>query len=342
MSIKNITTTEELIREQDKAQRRVCNIQTELHERGDVKHEFHSPVMCSVYTEITPGVASKILISFNGGKGGEATNRSMSRVKAAQIEKDMRNGNFLGYVSTIIFDDEGVLMDGQTRLQALLDSKSAQQMHVIMGVPREGMLKVDIGRKRTNADRFRLAGMLGKCTNTQASWYERIARFSCASGVPNGKPRNPFNRMKSYIPDDEIELEFVRLKEPIKYIVENLADNKLLRKLPSLAAIAQWWVEYDGCGCSQAGLAERFYHDLITGTRETGMWQEGDPIFTLREQLLKVDWQKQGHNLVDQYRMCYGWTIHSINKHLNYKKLVRLTKRSLSFDLVLNDDVPFV
>ena len=341
MSLKSITSAEELIKEQDNAQRRVCNIQAELHERGEVKHEFHSLVMCSVYAEITPRIASKILTSYNGGKGGEATNRSMSKVKAAQIERDMKSGNFLGYVSMIIFDDEGVLMDGQTRLQALLDSKLPQHMHVIMGVPREGMIKVDIGRKRTNADRFRLAGMLGKCTNSQASWYERLARFSCAAGMPNGKPRNPFSRMKSYIPDDEIEMEVKRLKEPIMYIVENLADNKALRKLPSLVAIAQWWVEYDNCGCSQEEEAKRFYHELITGTRVTGMWQKGDPIFTLREQLLKIDWQKQGHNLVEQYRLAYGWTMHSINKHLHYQKLTRLTKRSLSYNLVLHSDVPF-
>lgn len=340
-TVKKIESPEGLIREQDNAQRRVRNIQAELYERGEVKHEFHSPVMCSVYMEVTPGAATKILTSYNGGTGFEATNRSMSKVKAAQIGKDMENGLFLGYISTIIFDDKGVLMDGQTRLRAVMDSKQAQRMHVIMGVPREGMLKVDIGRKRTSADRFRLAGMLGKCTNTQASWYERLARFSCAAGKPNGKARTPFNRVKTYIPDEEIDREFGRLKEPIRYMVDNLADNKALRKLPVLVAIAQWWVECDDCGGSQKAMAEQFYQELISGTRTTGIWQPGDPIFTLREHLLKLDWQKLGHNLVSQYRMTYGWTIHCINKYIDCAVLNRLTKRSCSNNLILSSDVPF-
>lgn len=340
-TVKKIESSEELIKEQDNAQRRVRNIQVELYERGQVEHEFHSPVMCSVYMEVTPGAATKILTSYNGGTGFEATNRSMSRVKAAQIERDMSKGLFLGYISTIIFDDKGVLMDGQTRLKAVMDSKQAQHMHVIMGVPREGMLKVDIGRKRTSADRFRLAGMLGRCTNTQASWYERIARFSCAAGFPSGKARTPFRRVKSYIPDEEIDLEFGRLKEPIRYMVANLADNKALKKLPVLVAIAQWWVEYDDCGCSQEAMAEKFYQELISGTRPTGIWAPGDPLFTLREHLLKLDWQTLGHSRVSQYRMVYGWTIHCINKYIDCAVLNRLTKRSCSYNLILNSDVPF-
>ena len=331
-SIKKTASVAELIKEQDHARNRVRNIQTELYERGEVRHEFHSPVQNHIFMEITPKLASKMLNSFNGGKGVKATNRGQSKIKAQQIASDIRNGNFHGYVSTIIFDEDGVLMDGQTRLQAILSAKTACPMHVIMGVPREGMMKIDIGRKRTNADRFRLSGKLGECSNSQAKWYERLARFSCAS-VPADSDRAglPFVKTKYYLSDELIEAELLRLEEPIHYMVENLSQKKPLQKLQVLIAIAQWWVEFDSGGEPQAEDAKTFYDDLMSGGRLT----HGDPIFTLREKLLETDWQKLGHNLSPLYAMGYGWTIHAINKHVNCEPLNRLTKRTVSYKLDL-------
>ena len=330
--IKKVESVEALIKEQDSAQNRVRNIQAELYERGEVRHEFHSPVQNHIFMEITPKLASKMLNSFNGGKGVKATNRGQSRVKAQQIATDIREGNFHGYVSTIIFDEDGVLMDGQTRLQAILNAKTPCPMHVIMGVPREGMMKIDIGRKRTNADRFRLSGKLGECSNNQARWYERLARFSCAS-FPSELDRGgrPFSRTKHYISDENIEAELLRLEEPIHYIVDNLSQKKPLQKLQVLVAIAQWWAEVDSGGEPQAEEAKAFYDDLLSGGKLT----PGDPIFTLREKLLDTDWQKLGHNLSRVYEIGYGWTIHAINKHMNCEPLNRLTKRTVSFKLDL-------
>ena len=335
-SIKKAASVAELIKEQDNAQNRVRNIQTELYERGEVRHEFHSPVMNSVYTEITPKIAAKMLGSFNGGEGAKATNRTLSKNKAREIANDMKGGNFHGYVSTIIFDDAGVLMDGQTRLQAVLNAKTPCHMHVIMGVPREGMIKIDIGRKRTNADRFRLSGKFGECSNTQARWYEKLSRFSCLVGPPEG---DRLTKARGHITDDEIEAELNRLEEPIHYIVNNLSQKKPLQKPQVLVAIAQWWAEVDSGGDPQGDEAKAFYDDLLSG----GKLAPGDPIFTLREKLLDTDWQKLGHKLTHVYRkgvkeayeIGYGWTIHAINKHVNCEPLNRLTKRTLSFKLDL-------
>ena len=331
-SIKKAASVAELIKEQDHAQNRVRNIQTERYDRGEVRHEFHSPVMNSVYTEITPKIAAKVLDSYNGGSGVDATNRTMSQQKARAIATDMREGNFHGYVSTIIFDDGGVLMDGQTRLQAVLTVKTSCHMHVIMGVPREGMIKIDIGRKRNNADRFRLAGKFGECSNVQAKWYERLSRFSCSAGLPEGeRTRRPFQKTKQFISDNEIEAEMNRLEEPIHYIASHLSQKKPLQKLQVLVAIAQWWAEVDSSGEPQSGEAKAFYDDLMSGGRLT----YGDPIFTLREKLLDTDWQKMGHNQLEAYETGYGWTIHAINKHVSCDPLNRLTKRTVSFKLNL-------
>jgi len=328
--IKKVESVEALIKEQDSALNRVRNIQTELYERGAVEHEFHSPVHHTAYSEITPALASKMLKRFNGGKGVEATNRNMNRKAVEKISKDMKDKDFHGSVSHIVFDDDGILMDGQTRLQAVLNSKVTCNMNVTMGAPRKGMIKIDIGRKRNSADRFRLAGKFGECTNTQARWYERLARFSLFSSP--GTNRIPYSYPQhNSITDVQIEEEMDRLSEPIKYITENLSPKKELQKLPMLVAVAQWWVEHDSAGALQGQEAKQFYDDLVRGNR----LNIGDPLFTLREKMLEIDWGRLAQSQREGYAMCYGWTIHAINKHVNCETLNRLTKRTVSFKLDL-------
>lgn len=331
--IKKAESTEALIKELDHANNRVANIHAELVDRGDVKHEFHSPVMNSIYTEITPQSASHILKNFNGGKGVEATNRNLSKSNAMKIANDIKDGNFHGYISTIVFDDEGILMDGQTRLQAVLTSKQPCEMHVLMGVPRDGMVKIDIGRRRTNADRFRLSGVFGHVSNSQASKIEMISRMSVAAGKPDGtRSGRPFARVKHMISDQEIIEESERLSVPIEYMtVANPSPKKELRWFPLLVGIAQWWVERDSTGVPQEEEAKQFYDQIVSGLD----LRNGDPIHVLREKLIETNWEKLGHNLPEKYALAYGWTIYSINKHTNAEPIKRMTKQTKSYELEL-------
>jgi len=331
--IKNAESAEALIKELDRTNNRVANIHAELVERGEVKHEFHSPVMNSIYTEITPQSASHILKNFNGGKGADATNRNQSKNSAIKIANDIKEGNFHGYISTIVFDDEGILMDGQTRLQAVLTSKESCEMHVLMGVPRDGMVKIDIGRRRTNADRFRLSGVFGHVSNTQASKIEMISRMSVAAGRPDGTRRGkPFGKVKHLISDQDIIEESERLSVPIEYMtITNPSQKKELRWFPLLVGIAQWWVECDSSGVPQENEAQQFYDQIVSGLD----LRVGDPIHILREKLVDTNWAKLGHNLPEKYALAYGWTLYSINKHTNATPIKRLTKQTVSYELEL-------
>lgn len=331
--IKNAETTEALIKELDRTNNRVANIHAELVDRGKVKHEFHSPVMNSIYTEITPQSASNILKNFNGGKGVDATNRGVSKSNIIKIANDIKEGNFHGYISTIVFDDEGILMDGQTRLQAVLASKVPCEMHVLMGVPRGGMVKIDIGRRRTNADRFRLSGVFGNVSNTQASKIEMISRMSVAAGSPDGTRRGkPFGKLKYLISDQEIIEESERLSVPIEYMtITNPSPKKELRWFPLLVGIAQWWVECDSSGIPQGEEAKQFYDQIVSGLD----LRNGDPIHILREKLVDTNWEKLGHNLPEKYALAYGWTLYSINKHTNAVPIKRMTKQTINYELEL-------
>jgi len=329
--IKKAESTEALIRELDHAQNRVVNIHSELVNRGVVEHEFHSPVMNTIFTEITPAIASKMLKHYNSNTGVDATNRSMSKTAMEKISKDMRQGEFYGNVSTAYFDDEGLLMDGQTRLQAILNSKTPQHMHVTMGVPRKGMIKMDIGRKRSNADRFRLSGKFGRVTNTQAMWYEKLARYSLYANMSIASGKRPYHSTTMVITDTEIEDELNRLADPIQYIADNRSKKKGLTQLPLLCAIANWWAEYDSDGDSQADDAKQFYDDLLAGDRLS----QGDPLYTLREKMLTVDWSRMDVSQKEGYALCWGWTMHAINKHTNAEVLTRLAKNTISYKIKL-------
>ena len=206
-------------------------------------------------------------------------------------------------------------------------------MHVLMGVPRDGMVKIDIGRRRSNSDRFRLAGMFGEVTNAQAKKIELISRMSIAAGKPDGSRKSyPFKRVKHHITDQEIINESERLAEPIQYMtITNPSKKKELQWFPIIVALAQWWVEHDSTGVPQNEEARQFYDQMVSGL---GL-ASGDPIHVLREKLIGTDWNKLGHNLATIYALAYGWTIYTVNKHTNATEVNRLTKKTVSYELEL-------
>ncbi len=329
--IKNMSA-EELVKEIDNLKNRNNNIHQQLVETADLKHRFHSPVMNTIYTEITPREAAEILNSYNGGTGDEATNRTMSRNYAYKLSVDMKAGNFHGDVNTIVFDDEGILMDGQTRLNGLLMSKQPCKMHVLMGVCRTGMVKMDIGRKRTNADRFRLAGEFGKISNAQAKKLELWSRMSVAAGRPDGsREHKPFSKVKWIITDEAIIEESRRLREPFQYIMDNPASLKELTWFPMIVGIAQWWVECDSAGVEQVEEAKQFYDTIKSGLGLTA----GDPISVFREKMIETDWNNSPMPHPLRYALAYGWTIFTINRHTNAVPMKQLRKNSVQYELDL-------
>lgn len=103
--------------------------------------------MTTAIEKITPAIASKMLES-------NTKNRNMSKLAVTRLAKNMSDGNWKTTHQGIAIDDEGVLIDGQHRLAAIVLSNTTQEMLVTRGMPSNTFKAMDIGRLRSVADLY--------------------------------------------------------------------------------------------------------------------------------------------------------------------------------------------
>ena len=85
-------------------------------------------------------------------------NRTFSKINARILTAEMTRGFWRANGESIVFDTEGVLIDGQHRLRAILSSGHQYLAPVITGVLAEARPTVDTGMKRSTANNFQMAG----------------------------------------------------------------------------------------------------------------------------------------------------------------------------------------
>jgi hypothetical protein len=103
--------------------------------------------------QVTPALAKKWL-----GMNAE-NNRLPKHAKIPSYARDMLTGRWNPNTGeTIKFDENGVLVDGQNRLHAVIDAGIAVEFDVARGLPSSAMQVIDTGAARTNADVLKIAG----------------------------------------------------------------------------------------------------------------------------------------------------------------------------------------
>jgi hypothetical protein len=103
---------------------------------------------------ITPHLAAWILDNRN-----PKNNRKASPTKIEEYQSAMSGDWWRVNGSTLVFGKSGYLMDGQHRLKACVRSGSSFHSYIVFGVDDSAFIVIDIGRKRSNADAFSVAGI---------------------------------------------------------------------------------------------------------------------------------------------------------------------------------------
>ena len=116
------------------------------------------------------GIKSKwILVSPNMARGWLAAadqrqtatsrnNRNRSAHTVSAYARDMTHHHWVITHQGIAFDVNGILIDGQHRLAAIVESCVPQVMLVTFGLPAEAKLSIDRGRIRAVADQLQIFG----------------------------------------------------------------------------------------------------------------------------------------------------------------------------------------
>jgi hypothetical protein len=102
--------------------------------------------------DVSPGMAADMLAN-------NPHNRRPSPGHQRQLARDMQRGDFQFVGDPIRFDVDGKLLDGQQRLQAVIDSGATTKFLVISGLPSQAQRYMDIGRKRSAADQLMIEGV---------------------------------------------------------------------------------------------------------------------------------------------------------------------------------------
>jgi len=111
-------------------------------------------------TVVTPDLALEWLTR-------NTNNRTVSKKHVALLADQMAANEFEFVGDPIRFDTAGRLLDGQHRLNAIVESERSQQMVVISNLPPEAQVYMDAGRKRSPGDQMTVA--LGIRNGNQAA-----------------------------------------------------------------------------------------------------------------------------------------------------------------------------
>lgn len=102
--------------------------------------------------KVTPDVARQFL-------GANTANRPLRREYVRELADHMRKGEWKLNGESIKFAANGVLLDGQHRLNAIIESRVAVDMVVVRGLESDVFVTIDMNRKRTAADALAIAGV---------------------------------------------------------------------------------------------------------------------------------------------------------------------------------------
>lgn len=101
---------------------------------------------------IAPPLATQILAHCN------KRNRNLKTNNVVRLSRDIAEGNWKVNGEPIIFDDRGMLLNGQHRLSAVIASELSIDTVVIFGVPSDTLESIDQGCVRTTGDVLSIDG----------------------------------------------------------------------------------------------------------------------------------------------------------------------------------------
>jgi hypothetical protein len=186
---------------------------------------------------ITPEIATKYL-----GRNFER-NRNLKKTWVFRLEKTMRDGEFYTTHQGIAFDEEGNLVDGQNRLQAIANSGVSVWVWVIRGINHKAVRAFDRGLNRTITDQIRIT------TNLEIK-QDHIA---VARAMLAGSNTSLVNSASC---DHDVMAICEAHWEPIEFVAKHRRKN-CPAFVRGVVARAYYYIEKD--------ILERFLHVLANG-----------------------------------------------------------------------------
>lgn len=210
-------------------------------------------------------------------------NRGLRKAHVEKIANDIRHGRWVFNGSTIVFNGDGTLLDGQHRLAAIIEAGLAVPITVVRGVSKTAMPTIDANIARTAADAISLTGV---------SYGHRIA--AAARMLITLREGGALSQRK--VSNSEV-LEFMG-RHP--NLVSAAAECDTARVLPGSIVAAWFYLAKYVSGMEME--ADEALSVLVTGAPK----YHGDPMHVYRERIIKMPAGLKSHH---KQRLFLTWTL---------------------------------
>lgn len=253
---------------------------------------------------VTPEDAQKLLSQ-------NTNNRSLNAGVVRYYQKEIENGNWDVNGESIKVAEDGTLLDGQHRLEAISRSGTGVHTFVVRGLQKDVFTTIDAGKTRNHGDYLKIAGHDGNTSLLAAAG--RISMFFGNDGVfrvagPTSKDKGAKRTGNKVSPEDMVVYveKHPGLSESVKKI-----SNSFGKIVPvSIAA---------GChyvfSIIDMEKADDFFNALCTGE---GL-KFGNPILALRNRLIahRGDGRAgEGHRRMLVYYIVRAWNAYVAGEEL--------------------------
>jgi hypothetical protein len=192
--------------------------------------------------EVSPELALKWL-------EGNTHNRPINHAHVNALVRDIKAGRWRVTHQGIAFDAEGLLIDGQHRLWAIVEANQAVRVRAFYNEPLENKQFVDCGKRRTNLDILHLTGDLGEVTDRQLATLRAMLAGQSGTSL----------RMT---PSEEAE-QYRRHHEAVDFAIRHLGNSRVkgiaTATVRAVIARAYYYVNPEDlkhfCDVLQSGLA---------------------------------------------------------------------------------------
>ncbi len=231
---------------------------------------------------ITPTLAAEWLTTM-------VSNRTPSEAIVLKYAIEMDEGRWKVNGETIKFNARGQLFDGQHRLRACILADKPFLSLVARGLDEDVFCTVDVGRSRTHADIFGIAGWAqnrnaAACASViyfiekgMAGWRGPVSNRRFKRGSPIADKLKSMPTRSESVGREELLTFADPLREEIT-VALRYAERSAAKKLvpvPTIGAL------YHLFRLQSVPEAERFFEDLGTGLELV----RDDPVYALREKI---------------------------------------------------------
>jgi len=206
-------------------------------------------------------------------------NRTFTRNAARILAAEMGRGHWRENGESVVFDTDGVLVDGQHRLQAVLNSGHSYRVPVITGIEPEVRPTVDTGVKRSAANNLQMADEQNTATLAATLMLWRGYDMKNVSAMTYPAAVAPENRVTTPKILEYLE-EWPDIREAVRVSLALRPSGQGRALVPSSEA-AMIWYAIVRSGASRES-ANEFLGSVLAGFDLA----KGNPIIGLRRRLI--------------------------------------------------------